>query len=388
MTFRFIHTSDWQLGKPFGGFEADLAGRLRAERHTAIVRIAEAARQAQARHILVAGDVWDHVTPKNATLRQALDIMAESPDLLWWLMPGNHDPDGPDRLWDRIAEMAPDNIRLLREETPVEMEDSVWLLPAPWQRLHHGRDLTDWMDGADTPDGAIRIGIAHGSIKTFGTKHEGREDGESASVIPPDRAARARLNYLALGDWHALTEINARTFYAGTPEPDRFKSGERGQVLLVEIDTGNSPPTVTPLSTAHFDWVTLDVSLHVGESEAALEEIEARISSGQPARQTLVQVTVSGATTVEEWQQFETYIETLAERCAYLDLRGSESVNLKIVAEDLDTLDAQGSVRQAAEALNAKRVNPDLSQEDREMAAEALRLLFSYAATSSLEDAS
>jgi hypothetical protein len=303
-------------------------------------------------------------------------------------MPGNHDPDGPDRLWDRIAEMAPNNIRFLREETPVEIDNDVWLLPAPWQRLHHGRDLTDWMDSADTPDGAIRIGIAHGSIKTFGTKHEGREDGESAAIIPPDRASRANLNYLALGDWHALTEINAHTFYAGTPEPDRFKSGERGQVLLVEVNDVGSPPIVKSLPTAHFDWVALDISLRVGQVAAAIEEIETRIAAGQPARQTLVQITVNGATTVEEWQQFETSIETLTERCAYLVLRGAEAINLKIVAEDLDALDAQGSVRQAAEALNVKRVNPDLSQEDRELAAEALRLLFSYAATSSPLDGS
>lgn len=381
MSFRFIHTSDWQLGKPFGRFESELSGRLRAERQNCLVRIAQAAAKNEVTHIIVAGDVWDHATPKNSVIRQALDILGERPELIWWLMPGNHDPDGPDGLWDRVEQMAPDNVRLLRAETPVEMDDGVWLLPAPWQRLHHGRDLTDWMDRAETPEGAIRIGVAHGSIKTFGTRHEGREDGEAEAIIPPDRAARAQLDYLALGDWHALTEINSRTYYCGTPEPDRFKAGDRGQVLLVEIERAGATPKVNPIPTAQYDWATLDLRLRVGELYDTLKLMEARISEGPAARHTLAQISVSGAATVEDWQAFEAALETLRERCAFLDLRGGSSVDLKVVAEDLDALDAQGSVRHAADRLNELRNNPALSEEDRAIASEALRLLFSFSAS-------
>ena len=32
--YKFIHTSDWHLGKPFGQFEDDLRGRLREARHS------------------------------------------------------------------------------------------------------------------------------------------------------------------------------------------------------------------------------------------------------------------------------------------------------------------------------------------------------------------
>ncbi|MGB6319090.1 MAG: metallophosphoesterase, partial [Litorimonas sp.] len=204
MGIRFIHTADWQLGKPFGRFGGALAGRLTAERQECVGRIARAALENDAAHIVVAGDVWDNAVPRDAVLRQPLDIMGEHPGLTWWLMPGNHDPDGPEGLWDRIEAMAPANVRTLRRPEPVQMDGPAWLLPAPWQRLHHGRDLSEWMDAAETPDGAVRIGVAHGSIRTFGTKHEGGTgDGEADAVIPPDRAARARLDYLALGDWHA-----------------------------------------------------------------------------------------------------------------------------------------------------------------------------------------
>ena len=76
MTFRFIHTADWQLGKPFANFPPDLAGELSAARFTAIERIAEIATQRGASHVLVAGDIFDSEDLANATLRRALERMA------------------------------------------------------------------------------------------------------------------------------------------------------------------------------------------------------------------------------------------------------------------------------------------------------------------------
>jgi DNA repair exonuclease SbcCD nuclease subunit len=381
MAVRFIHTADWQLGKPFGRFDDALAGRLTAERQEVITRIAETARTQNAPHVIVAGDVWDNAAPNNTVLRQPLDIMREQPDITWWLMPGTHDVDGADSLWDRVAAIAPPNLRVLRTAEPVQMTPDAWLLPAPWQRLHHGRDLTDWMDHAETPVGAIRIGIAHGSIKTFGTQHDGMSSGESDAVIPPDRANRARLDYLALGDWHARAAINSRTHYSGTPEPDRFKTGPRGQVLLVEIDASGAEPCVTDIPTAAFDWPVIEVPLRVEAMTDTLKQITEHVQTGRPERYTLAEITLSGETTVQDWTVLEAFIDDLSGRCAYLDLRGTSAVALKVVTEDIEALDAQGSVRQTAEQLKARREDPALSQADRDIAADALRLLFSFAAT-------
>ncbi len=67
------------------------------------------------------------------------------------------------------------------------------------------------------------IGLGHGSVQ--GILAEGID---SANPLAPDRAASARLDYLALGDRHAFKRIDARTWYAGTPEPDRFKANDAG----------------------------------------------------------------------------------------------------------------------------------------------------------------
>lgn len=373
MSFTFIHTADWQLGKSFGQFSGDVGGALRLARQSVITRIAEAARQADAKHVLVAGDVWDSAIPSHATLRQPLSIMREAVDIQWWLLPGNHDPDGMYGLWDRIDAVKPDNVHSLREAKPVEIETGVFILPAPWSRIQHGQDLTDWMPACETPDGAIRIGLAHGGVRGFGSEGEsGRE------IIPPDRAVTARLDYMALGDWHAHAEIAPQTAYPGTPEPDRHKAGARGQVLAVTLAPGQMPE-VKIIPTAHYDWPLIDCLIQPGSIESILSDVRQQLLAGHPLRQTHVRLNVSGEMTVEDSAKFESFIEDMRGECASFDLRGAHQIRLVVVAEDIESLDAQGSVREAAERLSLKSENPELSLEDRQLASEALRLLFRYA---------
>lgn len=374
MTFTFIHTADWQLGKSFGQFPDAQAGPLREARIEVIGRIAKAAAEEGVTHVLVAGDVWDSAIPSNTTLRQPLTVMGETPEIIWWLLPGNHDPDGPDGLWDRVEEIAPKNVRVLREPKVVEIEAGVSLLPAPWQRIQHGQDLTAWMDTAETSAGNLRIGLAHGAVKGFGT--EGDTDRE---IIPPTRAETAKLDYLALGDWHARSAINTKTQYSGTPEPDRHKVGARGQVLLVTLETG-AEPVVQEISTAKYDWPVLSLTLQPGDISVSLDALENHLSEGQPLRRTHARLDISGEATVADWTIFEARLNALRGECASLQLRGETDVNIVVVPEDIDALDAQGSVRDAAQDLLDRRQDEDLSKIDRDIAGEALQILLRYGA--------
>jgi hypothetical protein len=61
----------------------------------------------------------------------------------------------------------------------------VYLLPAPLQYTASACDPTAYMDNEVTPNGALRIGIAHGSVQGFGS------DGEASNYISPTRAETA-----------------------------------------------------------------------------------------------------------------------------------------------------------------------------------------------------
>ena len=61
----------------------------------------------------------------------------------------------------------------------------VFLLPAPLRFTSSVDDLTAYMDKEVTPEGAIRIGMAHGSIQGFGS------DGEASNYVAQGARALA-----------------------------------------------------------------------------------------------------------------------------------------------------------------------------------------------------
>jgi DNA repair exonuclease SbcCD nuclease subunit len=367
--FSFLHSSDLHIGKRFGNLPEDLRGRLREARHGTIGRLAVAARHHGAGVILLAGDTFDTETPTPAILRQALNEMAQSAPLRWVLLPGNHDSLLADQLWSAARSAAPGNVVLATEAVPVPLAPDVFLLPAPCTARRPGRDLTEWMDGATTPEGSIRIGLAHGPIRDFS------EDSAASSVIAPNRAALAGLGYMALGDWHGPVAIDARTRYSGTPEPDRFKHDTPGQAMVVSMAGPGALPELTAVETASFSWRTLRLELLSSEDGAAA--LASALADPFTRRQTLLRVVFSGRTRPGGRTAMTGLLETVAPEFAHLDIDAA-GLSTDCDSDDLALIDRGGALRDAAEALLAESLDDALPGADRTVAREALIRLFSY----------
>ena len=113
------------------------------------------------------------------------------------------------------------------------------MLCAPLTQRITYDDTTGFFDTAETPPGYHRIGLAHGSVS--GILQEGID---SSNPIAPTRAASARLDYLALGDWHGHLRVDERTWYAGTHEQDRFRANDPGFMLDVTLTEPGAVPAV------------------------------------------------------------------------------------------------------------------------------------------------
>jgi hypothetical protein len=228
-------------------------------------------------------------------------------------------------------------------------------------------DPTAWMDQAATPEGAVRIGLAHGSVTHFGSA-----DRSQGNYIDPARPKHARLDYLALGDWHGRREIGARCWYAGTPEPDGFDQQDSGSVLLVELAGPATAPCVQPLPSAHYRWVRLRETLHGAEDIAVLD---ARIRALQPdAARLLVDLAVAGTLSLAERALFAQRIDRSL-RAALCHLRLDDAqLYLTPSPDDLDTIAKAGFVRSAATRL--MELADDQANPERGIASEALMRLF------------
>lgn len=370
MTFRFIHSSDLHLGKRFGQFTGDLPAKLREARHASIGRLAEHARAQGASVILLAGDTFDTETPAPQVRRQALAEMGHHAPARWVILPGNHDSLQAAQLWSTLHAEAPDNVTLAVEATPLDLAPGVALLPAPCTFRRPGKDLSEWMNGALTSEGIIRIGLAHGAVQSFS------EEGSGLDVIAPDRARRAGLSYLALGDWHGGLEIDPRTRYSGAPEPDRFKHDRPGEALLVSIEGAAAPPQVTTLETGSFSWNTLALDLLEGDD--AVAGMEALLPEARLRRRALVRLVVGGRARIEARATLVAAVERASLDFAHLEFDDA-ALATECEAADLDAIDRAGALREAADALLAEAGDAARSAEEREIARAALGRLYAYA---------
>lgn len=370
MTFRFIHSSDLHLGKRFGQFTDDLPARLREARHAVIGKLAEHAHAHDTQTILLAGDTFDTETPAPDVKRQALAEMAHHASIRWVILPGNHDSLQAAQLWSTLRAEAPGNVTLALEAAPLELASGVMLLPAPCTTRRPGRDLSEWMDNAATGDGTIRIGLAHGAITSFS------EEGAASDVIAPDRASRAGLSYLALGDWHGGVEIDPRTRYSGTPEPDRFKHDRPGESLLVSIEGAAALPDVRVLETGSFVWRTLAVDLLDGED--AVARMQSLLPEARARRQALVTVAAGGRVRLEARAALAGAVENARPDFAWFSFDDA-ALATECNAGDLDAIDRAGALREAADALLAEVGDMARSTDEREIARAALGRLYAYA---------
>ncbi|WP_428927791.1 metallophosphoesterase family protein [Marinibacterium sp. SX1] len=369
MEFRFIHSSDLHLGKGFGTMAEDLRGRLIEARHEVIARLAGAARAAGAGHILLAGDTFDTTGPSEGVRRQAARAMAAAEDLTWWVLPGNHDNLQGEELWRLFRAEAGPRVHLLTGPEPVEIAPGAWLLPAPLARQFPGMDLTAPMDSQATPEGALRLGLAHGGVTSFG------EDFDSAPVIAPDRATRAGLDYLALGDWHGQLSINDRTWFSGTPESDRFRHAGRGSCLSVVLPGPGAPPQVTPVETGRFHWSA--PALDLTPQSDAVAAFDALLDPDRAARRDqLLRIEAGGFLGMAARGALEDAAAQAAPDHAFFQLR-TAGLRTEYAPDDLDLIASGGALRRAADALRAEAAGEGPAEARADVAQAALNRLWS-----------
>jgi DNA repair exonuclease SbcCD nuclease subunit len=322
---RLIHSSDLQIGKVFNYFPPEVAALLQDARQSAVRTLGELAVQHGASTVLLAGDIYD-IHPGAVKIA---------------------DDDGP----------------------------PVFLLPAPLAHISTVDDLTSYMDRETTPEGAIRIGMAHGSIQGFGS------DGEASNYIDPNRAKTAGLAYLAMGDWHRQVRIGDRVWYSGTPEPDQFKlppdsSGtlcNGGSALLVDITDARALPTITPVEAGKYRWhqvarILTDDS-QIDTLEAELRALESDLSK------VVLGLQMSGTLSLAGRKQFEARIlQGVSAAVCGIRVR-EDSLVLEPTETDMDEIDRSGFVRVAADRL--KSIAADTSDpKQARIATLALRRLY------------
>ena len=330
MPTRFLHTADWQLGKPFAGIESQEKRILvQQERIACISRIAEIAKAKGAEFVVIAGDLFDSSTANKSTVSAACSAIGKiSVPVL--VIPGNHDHGGPDSIWEqefflRERKTLAPNLQILLKAEPVELETAI-IFPCPLMRRAESKDVTEWLRAPlaieDSAANKPRIVLAHGSTQGFSSANDDETGSTAINQIDLSRLPRDTFDYIALGDWHGTKQIDPYSWYSGTPEPDRFPKGDShfpGHVLIVEVARGELPK-VEMVSTAGLKWHPFSFDFSDDASVEHFQRELDKLIEGRAGRD-LVQLELTGSLGIEAATKLDKILDSLEARLLRIKLQ-------------------------------------------------------------------
>ena len=284
---------------------------LRDVFHDIIVR----AREWPADALLIAGDLFDidRVTRDTlAFLRTEFDAISPLPV---FIAPGNHDPCTPSSPY--LTERWPDNVVIFR--TPQWQAHAL----ADKNCVVHGFGF-DAFEPTSNPfgdlqfleDGLLHVAVAHGSERTH-------QPPDSKTYAPFDAACMnvPGLAYLALGHFHALTDIaghfTTRMAYSGAPEGHDFS--ETGPRHYLEIEICDGAVTIAPVPSARVVYTTRAIDCSGFESSQALVDALRAVAVNCEVRQ-VARIRLTGTCPASLESELPAAYEAVVPLFEYLDL--------------------------------------------------------------------
>jgi exonuclease SbcD len=288
---RFLHTSDWHLGRSFHG------ASLLEEQAAALARIVELAREGEVDAVLIAGDIYDRAIPPAEAVRLFTDTLAQlrQTGAAVVAIAGNHDSHVRVSVYDPLLSALGVSIRgdVRRADQPVIVSPRrggapVAIYPLPYLdpavdgpvfaaeaasgdfaqggRLAPGDSHEPEEDPLTPPtvrlrhEDVTRLALArlrrdlqtrpgHRSVVVAHTFVAGGEPCESERELTVGNVDRvsveafAGFDAVALGHLHRPQELDGpRLAYCGSPLPYSFsEEGQRKSVRLVELEANGVP---------------------------------------------------------------------------------------------------------------------------------------------------
>ena len=279
MNFRFLHTSDWQLGMTRHFLSAGAQERYSQARFDAIRTMGQVVKDQNCQCMLVCGDAFESNLVDRKTVACAMEALKEVPVPVY-ILPGNHDPLNAASVYrsSTFIERKPPQVHVIESANPILIAGGVELVGAPWMSKRPAANpITEAILSLAPANKVIRICMGHGAVDTL---TPGVESAGTISVAALERAiAEGKIHFVALGDRHSLTKVGGgeRIWYSGTPEATDFGETKSGYAHIVEI--GDDNVTTGSIQTGHWRFsererIDLNTADDVDALQKSLEAIE------------------------------------------------------------------------------------------------------------------
>ncbi|MFR9054463.1 MAG: exonuclease SbcCD subunit D [Acidaminococcus intestini] len=260
---RFLHTSDWHLGRIFHGLH------LLEDQMAVLGELMSIIREEKIDALFIAGDIYDRSVPPTEAVRALDEILVQlvlGEKIPTVIIAGNH--DNPDRLNFGRALFASENLFITgpasAKPKPVILSDKtgpIYVAPLPYcepltatelsgdKKTTHEAALSWQIAGilSAIPQKSRKIALSH----TFVTGAQVTPDSERPLAAGGSSSVALSLydafHYTALGHLHAQQRLSDRAFYCGSLMKYSFSEvSQKKGVIIVDMDAAGNV-TTTPL---------------------------------------------------------------------------------------------------------------------------------------------
>ena len=339
---KIMASADYHLGMKFAGYPG-VQEELAEARFLSLKRLVDRANESECALFLIAGDLFDRVSVSAKEVKRAAELLGGFQGRLATVLPGNHDfySGSSSSLWSRFTEAAGDRILLLREPRLYDLSHydlNIVLAAGPCDSKHSKSSAVSWLREAGNQEkptevrsGALRIGVAHGSIEGispdaqgvyFPMKHEQLDEapvdiwiiGHTHRQHPPDiRGIRIPRG------------APAPVLIPGTPEPDGFDCRHGGTAWMIEVDE-DKRIGLESLFTGTYCFMREE---HTLESASDLQRLARELRGIEQAR-TLLRLTLRGRLEADQLFELRRHLEEAEKSLFYTHIDDSgllESIN-------------------------------------------------------------
>jgi DNA repair protein SbcD/Mre11 len=252
---KLLHTSDLHLGSKFRLLGKN-AERYRRQLVKTFEKIVDIAIQNNVDIFMIAGDLFDKPTASTYDTASLIDSISKltASGIYVIMIAGNHDRLTQDCIYNRpeIKNINSDLFKFFYSDEPEQ-----WYIAKLDATIHGASVVTAKQKTSQlkmyskNDNSKYNIGLIHGSVDLS-------NEPDNYPIYQED-LKNLDYNYLALGDWHGLLEINKKAWYCGSPEVLSIGQKNSGYVLLVDIDDNKT--NVEPIYVASKKIIQLEIDI-------------------------------------------------------------------------------------------------------------------------------
>ncbi len=225
---RFIHTADLHLGMKYSSeYPENVRQKLKEDEKTLLLKILSLAEENNISRILICGDLFDTHKPDKEIRDFVISEFGKFNGKIY-IIPGNHDFDGPDSVYTVCG--FSENVHIFGSEIDMIEEEELCIYGFGFNAPHMSENIFSGFKAENNHKPSVMMMHTDFNPESF------------YNPVSLSSIEESGLSYVAAGHIHKPAEISKRgaTYFgqSGAPRGLSFKENDAPGVYIINLDNG------------------------------------------------------------------------------------------------------------------------------------------------------